>query len=184
MNNPAENQQIEKESASAPEKEAWQEKEEKRLFSGRWLDFSGEPLKLWHKIIIGFLAAVFAFAFYITLDANKYPAMVRVVEGEGKIGVNPTDKVLDFGDLSRGTSAVRRVELSNNTPLKMYVVVWKTGEISDLVEIDRNFFTLAPKETVKINFTAYMPASAQIDHIYKGRVYIFKIPRFSSLLVL
>ena len=47
-------------------------------------------LKRTGKIASIILAAVFLFLFYVALDANKYQALVHVVEGEGRVGVNPT----------------------------------------------------------------------------------------------
>ncbi len=137
---------------------------------------AGRPLKKRDKILIGVLVIIFLFVFYVALDANKYKAMVRVIEGQGRVGVNPTAESIDFGDLSRGTSAVRRVDLKNATFMPVYVMIWKTGLISDLMKIDKNFFTLKPGASEKIEFSAYMPASAEIDKEYNGRVYLFKIP--------
>ncbi len=112
------------------------------------------------------------------LDANKYRALVHVIEGEGKVGVNPTAQALDFGDLSRGTSQVRRVNIANGTFMPMYIIVVKTGKIGELMDVSRNNFKLAPGSTIEIDFNVYMPASAQIDARYTGRVYLFKIPTF------
>ncbi len=140
--------------------------------------FAGRVLKQWEKIFLGILLVIFLFIFYLVLDANKYPALVRVIEGEGKVGVNPTDHALDFGDLSRGTSAVRRVNMVNGTFMPMYVMMFKTGSISDLIDIDKNFFRLAPGEETKIEFLSYIPASAPIDANYTGRIFLFKIPTF------
>lgn len=139
---------------------------------------AGRPIKTIDKVFIVLMAVVFLFVFYVTLDANKYRAMVRVVDGEGKVGVNPTTEALDFGDLSRGTSAVRRVNISNGTSIPMYVIVVKTGDVSELIDISKNYFTLAPRKEEKIEFATYIPASARLDANYKGRVYLFKIPTF------
>ncbi|MEK7507801.1 MAG: hypothetical protein AAB602_01830 [Patescibacteria group bacterium] len=139
---------------------------------------AGAPMKTHEKVIGVILIVVFLFAFYVTLDANKFPALVRVIEGEGRVGVNPTADALDFGDLSRGTSAVRKVDIENGTPIPMYIAIVKTGKIGELMKIDNNYFTLAPRDKAKIEFTVYMPASAEIDSQYKGRVYLFKIPTF------
>ena len=68
-------------------------------------------MKRGEKILAVVLVIVFLFVFYIALDANKYQATVHVIEGEGKVGVNPTTERLDFGDLSPGTSAIRRVDI-------------------------------------------------------------------------
>jgi hypothetical protein len=134
------------------------------------------PVRLGDKILLGIFIVLFLYVFYISLDANKYRALVRVVDGKGVVGVNPTDQALDFGDLSRGTSAVRRVEIVNKTFLPMYIVAIRSGSIVSLIDIDRNFFRLNPRETVKIEYSVYMPASAEIDKIYNGRVYLLKIP--------
>lgn len=136
-----------------------------------------EPLRRKDKIILAVLALVFVFVFYVTLDANKYRATVRVIEGEGRVGVNPTDEQLDFGDLSPGTSAVRRVNVVNGTPMPVFIAIVKMGEIASLIDIDANYFTLPARADQKIEFSMYMPASGKIDYIYDGRVYLFKIPK-------
>jgi len=144
-----------------------------------WLEkTAGRPLKMSDKIIGVVLIIIFLFVFYIVLDANKYSAMVNVIEGEGKVGVNPTAESLDFGDLSRGTSAIRRVDLQNNTFMPVYVGILKLGSISDLVDISKNNFKLRPGDKTKIEFLTYIPASAELNRIYTGRVYLFKIPTF------
>lgn len=146
--------------------------------SAWWERMTGEPMRTKDKVIGVLGILLFLFLFYITLDANKYPALVHVVEGAGKVGVNPTDQALDFGDLSQGTSAVRRVDITNGTPMSMYIMVFKTGSISDLIKIEKNFFKLAPRAREAIEFEVYMPASATVDSKYDGRVYLFKIPVF------
>jgi|SRR3989338_9397236 len=144
-----------------------------------WIEkTAGAPMKTREKVIGIIVIVIFFFAFYVTLDANKYSSLVRVIEGDGKVGVNPTADALDFGDLSRGTSAVRRVDIENGTPIPMYIAIIKTGRIGELTKIDKNYFTLGAHEKTKIEFTVYMPASAQIEDKYKGRVYLFKIPTF------
>ncbi len=139
--------------------------------SGWWGDLSAAQ-----KIIAVVLGLVVLFLFYIALDANKYRATVLVVEGEGKVGVNPTTEVLDFGDLSPGTSAVRRVEVANGTSIPIYVIVFRLGSITDLMDLSRNFFTLPPETVERLEFTVYMPASAPVGERLNGRVYLFKIP--------
>lgn len=127
------------------------------------------------KILAIILTVVFLFVFYIALDANKYQATVHVIEGEGRVGVNPTTERLDFGDLSPGTSAIRRVDIENGTAIPMYVAVLNFGSINDLMKISKSSFTLKPKIKETVEFTVYMPASAPIDATLTGRVFIFKI---------
>lgn len=144
-----------------------------------WLEkFAGRPLKFSDKLMLGILIVFFLFIFYIVLDANKYPALVHVIEGQGAVGVNPTSKALDFGDLSRGSSAVRRVKIENKTFMPMYIAAFKVGSIADLVKIDNNFYRMGAHAEDKMEFTLYMPASAVVDQDYTGRVFLFKIPTF------
>ncbi len=128
------------------------------------------------KILTAILLIIFLALFYIALDANKYQATVRVIEGEGRVGINPTTELLDFGDLSRGTSAVRRVNIANRTNIPMYILVVRLGSITDLVDLNKNNFILSPGQETKLEFTSYIPASAEIGKIYNGRVFIFRIP--------
>ena len=144
----------------------------------RWERMGGRPLKPAEKVVAIILVVIFAFVFYLVIDANKYQAFVKVIEGEGRAGINPTTEALDFGDLSRGVTAVRRVDIKNNTPMPMFVMVFKTGSIADLMDLSKDNFKLAPRAETKIEFSTYIPASAEIDRIYRGRVYLFKIPTF------
>jgi len=128
------------------------------------------------KILAIVLAVIFLFIFYIALDANKYTAQVLAIEGAGKVGVNPTTERLDFGDLSPGTSAVRRVEIENGTAIPMYVAVVRFGSINDLMKLDKSFFVVPARRADEVEFTVYMPASAPIGEKLTGRVFIFKIP--------
>jgi hypothetical protein len=138
----------------------------------------GEQPSTADKVIAIILIVVFLFIFYVTLDANKYEAQVLVIEGEGRVGVNPTTERLDFGDLSRGSSAVRQVTLENGTAMPMYVMIWEFGGIAELMDINKNYFRLAPKEKAELEFATYVPASAEVGKKYTGRVYLFKIPTF------
>ncbi len=132
------------------------------------------------KILAIVLIIVFLGVFYIVLDANKYSAQVLVIEGEGRVGINPTTESLDFGDLSRGTSAIRRVGIENQTPIPMWIAVVRVGKISELMDLNKNYFTLSPRSADRIEFTVYMPASAQVGSKYTGRVFIFRIPIYEN----
>src|SRR3989344_5621991 len=145
-------------------------------FSHWWEHWTGEPMKKWEKIVGIIFLIIFLVIFYIVLDANKYRAQVQAVEGEGRVGINPTTERLDFCDLSRGTSAVRRIEIQNRTAIPMWIAIVHVGGISGLMKLDKNYFTLKPKETEKIEFSVYMPASGEIGRNYTGRVYVFRIP--------
>lgn len=139
---------------------------------------AGRPLKTSDKVIGIILLVIFLFVFYVVLDANKYRAMANVIPGQSQVGINPLADALDFGDLSRGTSAVRRVDINNGIGMPMYIIIWSTGDIADLMSISKNFFVLGGQSSDTIDFTTYIPASAEIGKDYTGRVYLFKIPTF------
>lgn len=176
MENEIEQNMNSQENVTAPESEpslTWRQRFSPKRW---WQNQVKQKLTLGEKIAVGIILAVFLFVFYITLDANKYAAQVRTIEGEGKVGVNPTTERLDFGDLSRGTSAVRTVTVKNDTFVPFFVSVIKFGAISDLIKQEQNNFVLRKGEERKMEMTVYMPASAEIDHLYTGRVFVFKIP--------
>jgi hypothetical protein len=122
--------------------------------------------------IVALLVLVLAVQY---VNAAKYDALVQVIQ-EDKIGVNPTDERLDFGDLPRDKSAVRSVTLASTGSLSSFIVVWKMGDISDLIKVSNNFFTLDKGKTEKLEFSLNVPNSAEYRY-YKGRVVIFQIPK-------
>jgi len=130
------------------------------------------------KIVLIIIAALIVFVLAIqVINASKYKMVVNVVEGENVAGVNVTTERLDFGDLSRNNGAKRFVSLKNEGRISTYIMVWKFGELSELVNIDRNFFTLEPRleEETKISFEVNIPPSAETRK-YEGRVWVFRIP--------
>jgi hypothetical protein len=146
---------------------------------GTWIEKkAGRQIMTKDKVLGIIFLLIFLFVFYVVLDANKYRALVNIIEGDGAVGVNPTSEALDFGDLARGTSAVRRVDIQNGTFMPVYVMIWKVGSISDLVDIGKNNFRLAGHSEEKIEFTSYIPASGQVGRKYTGRIFLFKIPTF------
>lgn len=133
--------------------------------------------KITLKRIIWLIAAVLAFIVIVQITvADKYSAQVLVIEGEKKVGVNPTDEKLDFGDLSADTSATRYVTL-NAGGIGTYVYVLKFGSIAELVKLSENNFTMKKGDEKKLEFTVYMPPSAPVGEKYTGYVWIFKTPR-------
>ena len=137
-----------------------------------------EPLKKPSKLrlvvwIIMTLIAVFLIVQY--LNAARYDALVQVIE-EDRIGVNPTGERLDFGDLPRDKSAVRTITLQSKGNTGAYVIVWKRGAIADLLDVNKNFFTLEPGKTEALELSIYIPNSADFKY-YRGRVIIFQIPK-------
>ena len=125
-------------------------------------------------LFIIFLIAWFAIVQYMAAD--KYEAVVKVMEEGGKIGVNPMTERLDYGDLPKGNASTRFVTIENNGKMDIYVAVVKYGGIAELIKISRNNFVLDPGEKEKLEFLLEMPISANKEE-YTGKVIIFKLPK-------
>ncbi len=111
------------------------------------------------------------------MAAERYAAVVNVIEGTDKVGVNPSSDRLDFGDLSRETGASRFVTLKNTGGRAKQIWVVKTGSIAELMKSDKpDWFTLAPGEEVKLELTVRIPVSAPYGKM-SGTVTIFKWPK-------
>ena len=116
------------------------------------------------------------------MAADRYQAVVVVVEGENKVGINPTTERLDFGDLSRDNGSSRFINLtaSQNCFLclggEKYIMIWKFGEISELMKVDKNNFVLKPGEDQRVEFSVYAPVSAPYKE-YTGKVWVIKWPK-------
>lgn len=109
------------------------------------------------------------------LTADRYLAVANVVKEEGKVGINPLGYNLDFGDLSRNTSAKRLIKLNNRGRFRVFIAGFRLGEISELMEVNKNFFILLPGQSEEIEYTIKIPPSAPIK-LYKGYAIIVKIP--------
>ena len=125
-------------------------------------------------LFVVFLAAWFAIVQYMAAD--KYEAVVKVVEEGGKIGVNPMTERLDYGDLPKGNASTRFVTIENSGGMDIYVMVVKYGGIAELIKVSRNNFVLDPGEKEKLELSLNMPISANKEE-YKGKVVIFKLPK-------
>ncbi|KPJ57428.1 hypothetical protein AMJ49_00620 [Parcubacteria bacterium DG_74_2] len=128
------------------------------------------------KILLIVLAIILLIVVVQIVNAAKYRMVVNVVEGENVMGINPLADKLDFGDLSRNNGMTRYVTLKSAGGISTYIAVLKFGEISDLVKVDKNFFTLNPGEEVKLAFEIQIPPSAETRK-YGGWTVIFRIPK-------
>ena len=129
--------------------------------------------KLIGLIIIGILVIVIAVQI---INASKYRMVVNVVEGENIMGINPLAEKLDFGDLSRNNGMSRYVTLKSEGNTPVYIMVWKFGGLAELIKLSRNYFVLNPGEETKLEFSLFVPPSAETKK-YSGWVWIFRIPK-------
>jgi hypothetical protein len=129
------------------------------------------------KIILIIIALVIIWFIAVQLiAAEKYDMVVNIKEEENIMGINPLADKLDFGDLSRNLGSSRIVTLKNDSGSDRYILIWMRGEISDMVELNKNNFTLKSGEEVKLEFRVQVPPSAEVK-IYEGKASIFKWPK-------
>ncbi|MFZ2969939.1 MAG: hypothetical protein WA063_02220 [Minisyncoccia bacterium] len=128
------------------------------------------------KILIVIILAIVWIGIVQYISADKYEAVVRVVEQGGDVGVNPMTDRLDYGDLPKGNSASRFISIENNGTMAIYVKIVKNGNIGELIKISKNDFELKPGEKEKLELSLSLPISADREE-YKGGVTVFKIPR-------
>lgn len=130
------------------------------------------------KIIMWVIVAVIVLLAAVQIvNADKYKATVLPIEGDKKVGVNPTDQALDFGDLSGDTSASRYVTLKSSGGGDTYIWIMKFGSLAELIKTQQSAFVLKAGEQKKIEFSVYMPPSAQKNKRMDGSVWIFKVPK-------
>ena len=132
-----------------------------------------KTLKILGYLVLGLIV------FFVALEifqAPKFEAVVNVVEGESKVGINPTTERLDFGDLSRGSTAVRFVDLKNESGFKTWMYVRKTGELAELLEVSEGEFSLTPGQEKRLEFSLRIPASAE-SRVYTASVRIWRLPQ-------
>ena len=125
-------------------------------------------------IVLGMILIVFIGVEFIS--AAKYKTMVVVTDKQGVVGINPLTESLDFGELSKGSSISRFITLKSQGKISTFVIIVITGGIKDLIEVDKNYFTLSGGEEQKIDFHLDIPISADKEK-YKGRVFIFRLPK-------
>ncbi len=109
----------------------------------------------------------------IASSTSMYSAQVLVPEG-GSIGI-PPPRGLDFGDVPRGASAEKRIQLENQGRLDTYVVVFTWGGIRDLLGVSDAFFNMKPGDERTLTFEASIPISAP-QKKYTGRVFVVRLP--------
>lgn len=131
-------------------------------------------------IVLGVIAWVIAVQIYA---ADRYEAVVNVVEGENIVGINPLTERLDFGDMSPDNSTSRfiKIENSGNCFLclkngEKYIKVFKFGEIAELMTLSSSSAVIPAGEEYRIELNVYVPISAEVRK-YTGKVWVFKLPK-------
>ena len=128
------------------------------------------------KIIIIVIVVFIIWAVAVQImAAERYDAVVNVIS-ENKFGINPTDEVLDFGDLSSEEGVTRLIKINNDSDKERYVMMITYGEIFGMIDVSEKNLVIKSGETKDIEFELVVPLSAEIKQ-YKGKVMIFRWPK-------
>jgi len=106
-----------------------------------------------------------------------YSAMVVAKAAGEPIGMAPFTDRVDFGDVPQGESTTKGITLENEGENDNSIKVFITGSISSLVDIKpSSSFTIAAGEIKEIRLRLRMPASAEPETKFTGRIFILRLP--------
>ncbi len=106
-----------------------------------------------------------------------YPAQVIAKEMGSPIGIAPFTDRVDFGDIPQGSTMTKVISLENEGSTPNYIRVFVMGSIGNLVEVEPSSLTLEEGESQDIELTLTMPASAEPEKKFSGRVIILRLPK-------
>lgn len=81
-----------------------------------------------------------------------------------KIGFDLNKTALTFGQINKGGGANRGINISNDNPYDVKVIIKVEGEISEYISVSDNEFYLEPGEIKKLDFYVSVP-----EEIEKGK---------------
>ncbi len=139
---------------------------------GKMKPLSKRQIKLAGAFLLIFISWLF---FLQYLVAEKYAASVRVIEQNEQVKANINATGLDYGELSKGNSSTRFITLENNGGSSFYIIIFKVGNIGNLLTADKNNFVLSPGKIEKVEFLLEVPKETD-KKTYQGKIVIFKIP--------
>ena len=130
-------------------------------------------------IIIILVLSTILLLFVIWNDIEKKELTLNFVVGE-KLGFDLNSSALTFGSVTQGASASRDLILKNYYKKKVFVTVFSSKEISEMVTISENSFYLLPDEEKKVSFSVYVNKNSSYGaHEGKVKISIKKYPLFS-----
>jgi len=87
-------------------------------------------------------------------------------------GIDINSSALIFGTISPGSSATRKLTITNDHKQKTNIEIFVEGEIKEFLQVSENDFNLEINESKKIVFTAIAPRDKEFG-TYEGKVIFF-----------
>ena len=122
--------------------------------------------------ILLLLAVTFLFPALTIYDTQ----VIAKATGE-PIGMAPFTDRIDFGDIPQGEGVGKTLIMVNEGSVPNQVMIFIIGNIGDLVTVNPDSVSLAPGETVEVDFDLSMPVSAPPEKKYSGKVFVLRLPK-------
>ncbi len=106
-----------------------------------------------------------------------YSSQVIAKPKDDPIGIAPFIDRVDFGDIPQGETVSKVITLENEGSTPNYIRVFIMGSIGSMVDVEPSSFTLEEGESQDIVLRLTMPASAEPEKKFTGRVIILRLPR-------
>lgn len=121
---------------------------------------------------------ILLFASYIVFSLDKFGAAVSVV-GQGEVGKTELAVTyLDFGNISPGMIATRRMNIKNDGIISIRVIVLTGGDLSSYIKVSKSNFKLKAGTETDIEYTVEIPTSFSAGTTIFGKVTLIKTPIF------
>ena len=122
--------------------------------------------------ILLLLAVTFLFQALTIYDTQ----VIAKATGE-PIGMAPFTDRIDFGDIPQGEGVGKTLIMVNEGSVPNQVMIFIIGNIGDLVTVNPDSVSLAPGETVEVDFDLSMPVSAPPEKKYSGKGFVLRLPK-------
>jgi len=114
---------------------------------------------------------------FLAQSLTVYRTQVVASEEGGTIGIAPFTDRVDFGDIPQGLTVNKVITLENQGSTPNYIRVFIMGSIGAFIDVEPNSFTLEAGERQDIELELTMPASAEPEKKFTGRVIILRLPK-------
>lgn len=111
--------------------------------------------------------------YYKEIIVNEFDMDITVT-AEGFVGLNADTDAIHFGIVTLGGGSTRHINLSNSKDYDVFVYVEKDdSELSNLVSISPNYFTLKANEYKSVDVRVSVPEGFEPGN-YTGKVSVIK----------
>ena len=108
---------------------------------------------------------------YEIVNFRQYPIYLNVSR-ENDIGFDVRSNALSFGRIPQGATGVIKINVSNNFPKPLRVIMQFDGDAQQFIKVSMNNFFLEPNQTATIQIYAAIPKNQTLG-AYTGKMEIF-----------